>query len=179
MKILLIILFLTSSFSKSYAQFNYDSINWRQKILNEIKAEDQIIDHYLKEGKKVDSLFRHISINEAISYFEDSSYVIKYYSFIRIMELNDSTAFEYLKTYIKDSTEIVHQMSCMNSTEHFNMLIGEDYKRYMKYKYSYTSFTIKGRTYLSEKVNHKKRKKMMKEVDRLFSENGLKPIKVY
>ena len=179
MKILFVILFLTSSFFKSYAQFNYDSVNWKQKILNKIKTEDAINDYYLKEGKKADSLFRHIPINEAINYFEDSSYVIKYYSFIRIMELNDSTAFEYLKKYIKDSTEIAHHMSCMNSTEHFNMLIGEDYKRYMKYKYSFTSFTIKGRTYVSEKVNHKKRKKMMKEVDKLFSENGLKPIKVY
>gem|GEM_PF-3812683 len=106
-------------------------------------------------GKKADSLFRHISLAMAFSYFADSSYTVKYYLFYRIMELNDSIAFEYLKTHIKDSTEILHESLCMNSTEHFNKLIGMDYKTFIKYKYSGLSFSMKGHGYLSQKQTKK------------------------
>ena len=55
---------------------------------------------------KADSLFSSVTLQETINYFNDSSSVIKYYSFLRTISKSEVEAFKMLKKIIGDSTKV-------------------------------------------------------------------------
>src|SRR5215217_4347436 len=112
MRFILFLILLLFVVSGASAQTSYDNQHWRQTVLSEISTE-QIEDLYLgcsdclSESRiKADSLFKRISLDTALAYLQSQSYTVKYYSFLRVMVLDESLAFELLKRSILDSTNL-------------------------------------------------------------------------
>ena len=123
----------------------FDSTALRKaRLINEIKQSDRIESYCLGFAcnvselcLKVDSLFEISSFNEVITYFDDTSYVLKYYAFEKIASQNDSLAFKKLETSIVDSTSILTYFSCVMAGYNYNELLIKRYAGFLKFRYFY------------------------------------------
>ncbi len=172
------IMFLFVFGNKVSGQAFPDSESWRQQVLTEVSC-DEIEDLMLgcstcisKHRLKADSLFNRISLDTALVYLKSNSYTVKYYSFLRTLALDDSSAFIYLKKNISDSTKLDIRGACMSRTVSFNKLIAAEYKQFIYFKYKGQSFTIDGRTYIFEKSDRKTGKYKAQEFKKLTTPYG-------
>ena len=86
--------------------------------------------------RKADTLLGALPLANAIDYFHDSSHTLKYYSFLRILLLNDDTAFKLLASVITDSTLVFCRFDDYWNHEKFNHLLAFEYKMFIDAKYS-------------------------------------------
>lgn len=129
--------------------------------------------------EKVDSLYKSISEKEFVKFIDDSSYLLKFYAFIAILNKNDSLGFQIVKRYILDSTIISYHFSG-NSNEGeimFNHLLAKEYLRYICLKYhdgSNINFYYLNLPYYPSKVNKQVYKLKNNEFNNLILSSGLK-----
>ena len=116
----------------------------KARLINEIRQSDKIESYCLGFActvsalcLKVDSLFEISSFNEVITYFDDTSYVLKYYAFEKIASQKDSLAFEKLVSSIVDSTPLVAFFGCVMESQNFNELLIKRYAGFVKFRYFY------------------------------------------
>ncbi|MES2850000.1 MAG: hypothetical protein V4685_13155 [Bacteroidota bacterium] len=171
-----LLIFLSISFQAKSQGSSIDTLAWRQRIFNEIK-DYGYIDRYCysvsEERLKADSLFKKMPLNTVIAYADEKNHTIKYFAFLRLMELDDSLAFEYLKVNINDTTYVSGSSACMNWSGKFNETIANEYKAFIGYKYNGQSFIVDHRAYIFTERNHKLRKKKLKEFNKLINDNKL------
>ena len=86
--------------------------------------------------RKADTLFGKLPLSNAVGYFHDSSHTLKYYSFLRILLLNDDTAFKLLSSVITDSALVFCRFDDYWKHEKFNHLLAFEYKMFIDAKYS-------------------------------------------
>lgn len=174
----LILFFLFASVNAhSYAQ---TEITWQQDILNEVRAYNAA-DFYFsgcatcisKKRQRADSLFRTIPLDVAGAYMLDANYVVKYYAFLRVLELNDSIAFEYLENNITDTTLVGGWGACMSWSMHFNKLLAQEYNFFTTNKYQGISCARDNRAYIFKERNVKLAKKKRKELKKLLFSNNV------
>lgn len=131
---------------------------------------------------KVDSFFNLSEKTACINYFEDNSYVLKYYSFFRILYevQSDSIAWNKLELSIRDTTPV--DFDGAYYATHFNKLLVRDYYRYLQSRYYYggwgTTHGISHYFYMpvkkkALKANRDIFKKKKKELWALLSANGM------
>ena len=124
-----------------------------QNAINSItrneRLHNEISDHIVIESKgfgpwgletsllwrKADTLFGKLQLSKAINYFYDSSYTIKYYTFLRILLLDDDVALRLLTSIITDSTKIHWHFDDEMGSEKFNQLLAHEYKIFIQLKY--------------------------------------------
>lgn len=117
----------------------------RQRLYDEMKKYDYLESWCLGDAcnstselyKKADSLFMVSNLQNAVTYFNDTFYSIKYYSFLFILDHNDSLAFELLKQNIADKHTIDYQFADAFSNAKFIELIVYEYRGFIKAKYLY------------------------------------------
>lgn len=163
----------------SLGQSMVDTTEWRQRIFADIKDKDieyyylGSLAHISKTRQKADSLFKNAGIDITLKYINEKSYSVKYYAFIRLLELSDSLAFNYLTLNITDSTLVWKIGGCMSWANKFNELIASEYKTFVSYKYKGQSFSVDHRAYIFTERNRKLEKKKLKEFNKLIGDNKL------
>ena len=160
MKILILISVFFSLTVNSYTQKTLDSISLYNDIVHYSQVETRHIGCYGINStlfKKVDSLNKLLGNSSFINYYDDSSYILKYYSFLTLLPEDDDQAFKKLINSINDTTEIAFNFAGQNrGTTTFNTLIASEYLLFIKFKYYYgNGCTINGRSYQFEKKNRK------------------------
>lgn len=131
---------------------------------------------------KVDSFFKLSAPTACIGYFDDASYVLKYYSYFRILFVvqEDSIAWSKLKSSIRDNTHI--DIDELYGAAYFNEMLIIDYYKYLRCRYIYGGWgTVNGITYHFDrpekrkgfKANRKLFKKKKNELWALLAENGM------
>ena len=86
--------------------------------------------------RKADTLLGTLPLANAIAYFHDTSHTLKYYSYLRILLLNDDTAFNVLANVITDSTLVYCRFDDNWNHIKFNHLLALEYKMFIDAKYS-------------------------------------------
>lgn len=147
---LFLILFILLQFTISVIAQDDCILKQKQRQLyNEIKLFDQVESKYLGcygtksfIFKKVDSLRLSMPYEEFAMYFNDSSYSLKFYSFMAILANDDSLAFQLLKKFINDTTKIKYHFTVgfNYGIIPFNNLIAGEYSSLIKSKYLEGSF---------------------------------------
>jgi hypothetical protein len=130
---------------------------------------------------KVDSFFKLSTPTACIDYFDDDSYILKYYSFYRILFVvrNDSIAWDKLTTFIKDSTHVA--FDDWVGYVHFNKILAQHYYAFLYCKYRWYLGTYKGVVYQFDRPGNRKRlrankrifKRKKKELWTLLEANGM------
>lgn len=155
------------------------------KIASEIRQRKYLETKYIgcllevnKFYPKIDSFIELSTINDATKYFNDTSRILKYYSFISLLKNgSDSSAFEKLKISIRDTT-IVGFLYNRGDGEHFGFLLANFYRTYLKFKYYYGGGTIDGVSFLyrGKSVNKKlyriKTRELRKAMDKVWEEKN-------
>jgi hypothetical protein len=166
-KQILTALFITLFSSFSFGQTSNPN---RDNMLTEISKND-IADLYLgcltcisNNRFRADSFFNSLPLDTAILYSKHQSHTVKYYSFLRILVLNDSLAFEFLKENILDSSGITIVTSCIYTSTKFNQLIATDYKRYINCKVKGYVFINCNRAYMFDKSYKKEGKAKLRRL---------------
>lgn len=124
---------------------------------------------------KVDSLKTIVGLKSFIEYFNDSSANLKYYAFIEMLTLDDSLAFEKLKTISQSSDSISFNFPGQYRGEArlIELLTGE-YIVYIKCKYYYGGNGIfHGRECSSCEKNKRTWRKKKKILYKFLISNGL------
>jgi len=176
-RIILILLFLTVT--QCYSQVLDSNIIRKARLIEEIKQSDKVESYCLgfsctvsKLCLKVDSLFEMSSFNEIESYFDDTSYVLKYYAFEKIASQNDSLAFKKLEESIIDSTSLVAFFSCVISSYNYNELLIKRYIGFLKFKYFYGgNIVFNHKIYHYGKANKIRYRKKRRKLLHLLNEN--------
>ncbi len=141
MKLLLsIFIFLSPTLQ---AQNSWKLTPTKERLYKEIVSEFVIQDlgffededEEMRGWNKADSLFKDMPISIALKYCNDSSYSIKYYSFLKILGQNDSLAFIILSKYISDSTKINFQVEDIGGEVKFNEFLARAYETFIDSKY--------------------------------------------
>ncbi len=187
MKTLLIIGFLLLSFSKGYSQNLFDSSSVCNRLYNEIRNYNQIetknIGCYGNKSNiyfKVDSLKNFTTSEIFMNYFNDSSYILKYYSFLEILKKNDELALIKFNNIINDTTKLEFDFVGSNrGTINFNELIANEYLKFLKAKYFYGgSVTFQGKSFQFGKKNLKMWKLKSNNLYNLIAKNNLSKGKI-
>jgi hypothetical protein len=175
---IILILFSFLTYSNLFSQTIENIENENKKLINEIKEFPFIQSWCLGFScnsislvyRKTDSLFALSTPSEVISYFQDTSYVLKYYSFMYALENNDSIAYKLLEKSINDTTLVSTNFSCVYSSHKFNHLLIYEYRRFIEMKYKTGGRIYKGdlsRTYTQPKSKHKWKEKS-KQLNKLL-----------
>ncbi len=122
-----------------------------------------------------DSLFAISDLQQAVEFFNDSSYVLKYYAFLDVLYQNDSIAFELLKNGISDSTVLSYHFYDVGSGDQFIKLIAVEYLSLITAKYLYGGMAyVGGHGILSFPPKNKKLWKLKsRQYNLLLSENQI------
>ncbi len=83
----------------------------------------------------VDSFFKDMPLKIALKYYNDSSYAIRYHSFLKILGQNDTLAFKLLPRYISDTTIVTVQHDDTAGDYPFNQFIAREYEWFISGKY--------------------------------------------
>jgi len=131
--------------------------------------------------KKADSLFKDLSLHAVLRYFDSSSRTIKYYAFLRMLDLNDNYAYRALKRTISDSTKMWWAFDDTMGQDNFNQLLANEYKMFIDMKYRTAGTVIlPGRYYFGKTTYHfsennkKQWRNKLNEFTRLMKENGIR-----
>ncbi len=122
-------------------QTTFEAINTKARLATELKEAKEFewpnpyCDSCTKIRNKADSLFKNSTLEECLFYFVGTRYVLKTYSFLKILELNDSIAFKKFSESIKDTTPVFLLTYDAGGTIPFNRLIGAYYKEFICAKY--------------------------------------------
>ena len=140
---ILIVLTIQFIVTITNGQISFDTVKMKERFVNELKKvkehewSNPFCDSCTKIKKKADSLFEISTLQECLQYFEDSAYVLKVYSFLKILELDDSIAFIKLSESIKDSTPVFLRTYDAGWAIKFNKFISTYYKDFISKKYQY------------------------------------------
>ncbi len=123
--------------------------------------------------KKVDSLRQLVGQKSFENYFNTSSPILKYYSFLTILNADDIVAFEKLKSIIRDSSKIYYEFAGQNrGVADFNSLLAFKYLEFIKAKYYYGGrLTIGAESHSFPKKNIRTWKAKKSEFFNLMKEN--------
>ncbi|MEO8406584.1 MAG: hypothetical protein ABI480_18375 [Chitinophagaceae bacterium] len=179
MKIHILISAIFSFIVSSSPQSNQEA----QRLMAEIKKCDYIESYclgfacnsYSELYKKADSLFALSTLNGAVNYFNDTSYSLKYYSFLYILDHNDSLAFQLLTQNISDKRAIDYTFADMSGNTKFSHLIINEYRNFIKMKYLYGGHATLGghRSLNFPTANKSVYKKRSRELDQLLANNNI------
>ncbi|MBL7749525.1 MAG: hypothetical protein JNM19_18955 [Chitinophagaceae bacterium] len=100
-----------------------------------------------KPRKKADSLFATLPLDQVLLLTDHPSYTIRYYSFLRLLRLNDTMAFDFLEKNINDSVMVDVKEACMYSSYPFNKMILDHTAFYANSKCKGVSCTTGGQAY--------------------------------
>lgn len=155
----------------------------KQRLLTEIMKCDYIESYCLGDAcnsysvlyKKADSLFALSTVDDALTYFSDTSYSLKYYSFLYLLDLNDTIAFELLKHNISDTRTIDYTFADMSSNTKIIYLLVDEYRDFIKAKYFFGGrAVVRGHRFLSfPPANRSTYKKRSRELDHLLKTNNI------
>lgn len=171
MKYTVIILLFSLLRLNSIAQ-NADGANpVKDRLYNEITSYHQVEFRHIgcwgypsKFYPKVDSFFKMSEPTACIDYFNDPSYILKYYSFARILFVvrNDSIAWNKLTAYINDSTQV--DFEGWSGYSKFNEVMVRHYRAYLTYKYTWYGGTYNALSFMFDKPASKKMRKANKRI---------------
>ncbi|MES2849034.1 MAG: hypothetical protein V4685_08260 [Bacteroidota bacterium] len=86
--------------------------------------------------KRAHDLFRHMPLKSVSNWFDTSKHVLKYYAFLKLLDLNDSLAFVKLEQIGNDSVKVNFSFDDDNwGDEKFNQLLLSMYKQFAQAKY--------------------------------------------
>ena len=185
--ILISAFFILNTNAFSQKDWSLTSLNYRiYKELskyNVVESQRLGFQGYEKSERwaKADSFFYGMDTKLLLIYSKDSSHSIKYYSFLKLLPLNDKLALGILKQNIFDSTLINFYFDDEMGEEHFNQLLASEYKIFIQLKYcTGGKVTVADRHYLGgliyffPKTTDKIWKKKYEEYHQLISSYGLK-----
>jgi hypothetical protein len=84
---------------------------------------------------KADSLFNKLPLNKVIACFQDSSPVLKFYAFLKILDLNDDLAFIGLKKMIHDTVRVNWSLTDAAGNDKLTSLLLDEYWAFIDMKY--------------------------------------------
>lgn len=84
---------------------------------------------------EVDSFFKGMPLKIALRYYDDTSYSMRYHSFLKILGQNDTLAFSLLSRYISDTTIVTVQFDDIGGEYPFNQFLASAYERFIVAKY--------------------------------------------
>ncbi len=156
-----------------YSLQSFSQLQSKQNIINEIGSHySELGSHYSElgsfsnENKKqkqiADSFFNKQSISDCLQLNNHYSYTIKYYSFMRILQLNKDQAYNVLLQHITDSTKIIPNWVCMIDEYKFNVLIASNYSNYITLSNKNKQFCTGGFCFNNETKMYKKEYKKLK-----------------
>jgi hypothetical protein len=133
--------------------------------------------------RKADTLLGMLSLQKVLYYFSDSSYTLKYYSFLRVLLLNDEIAYKLLTSKISDSTHVLWHFDDEMGSERINQLLATEYKIFIQLKYHNGGKIIESNshyfgsgTYYFPKFNKKIWSKKYSRFSKMVSQYGVKPM---
>jgi len=92
--------------------------------------------------KKADSLMSSSTITQLVKYTRDESPLLKYYSFIQLLKIDDNKAFQNLHQFIGDTTKVLCHFDDYVTSMPFNELIFSDYEDNIHSKYYFKSIKV-------------------------------------
>jgi len=167
--------------NKAYSQ--NDMLPEKKRLIAEIGQYDFIESYCLGLGcnsisalyKKADSLLLHSSEEEMIAYFNGVSYSLKYYSFLHILENNDSLAFQLLRLNIRDEKRMDYTFGDVSSNTKFIHLLAGEYRNFIQLKYlSGGRVLVRGHRLVNFPSKDKKKyRRKIEELNRLLQANNV------
>jgi hypothetical protein len=133
--------------------------------------------------RKADTLLGKLSLHKTLDYFHDSSHTLRYYSFLRLLLLDDEIAYKVLINNITDSTKVQWHFDDEMGSERFNQLLATEYKIFIQLKYHNGGKIIEGDshyfgsgTYYFPKANEKLWSKKYNIFSKSVVQYGVKPM---
>lgn len=138
--LILILIGFNSAICQTSGEWTESQLKLYREIKGYTRIETRTIGCYGSPSKifnKVEAFKNSISEKEFVKFTGDSSYIIRYYSFLTLLKINDSIYFQMLINNINDSTKIIYEFAGQNrGTANFNQLISQEYSWFIKSKYS-------------------------------------------
>ncbi len=126
---------------------------------------------------KTDSLVRICGPKVFVQYFNDPSYVLKYYAFMNMLYRlnNDSLVFQSFSSKIKDTTIVFCNVAGLFSgTAPFNALLAMEYRHYLKARYYYGGTgTCRSYAFFFPKPDKHLYHKKLKVLETMLKENSI------
>ena len=181
MKHLILIIFFSTLTGLVYSQtINVDQ---KHRLILEIKKCNYIESYCLGYAcnshsvlyKKADSLLVLTTVADILDYFNDTSYSLKYYSFLYLLEIDDTIAFELIKRNISDTKTIDYTFADLSSNAKFINLIISEYLDFVKTKYRFGGqIIIRGHRSVSfPPANKSVYREKIKQLNQLLKTNNI------
>lgn len=84
---------------------------------------------------KADSLFSKLPLNKVIVCFHDSSPVLKFYAFLKLLDLNDELGFSLLKKMVHDTSRVNWSLTDATGNDKLISLLLHEYWAFIDMKY--------------------------------------------
>jgi hypothetical protein len=161
MKSLIIFIILINVFIETCAQYKSNYTNQELKRYHLIKDSLHVESEFLglygsiksKFWQTADSFFTNLPIAKVLSCFKDSSNTLKYYAFLKLLDLDDRRAFEILKENIRDTAMLAWHFDDEMGTTNLNKMLAREYKIFIRLKYySGGKVDLGGRYYFGSKI---------------------------
>jgi hypothetical protein len=144
--------FIIVSSLRLYSQGGANTSALKQRLIAELMPHDEFESWCQGDAcqsiselhRKTDTLLAVSTITEAAGYFRDTSYSLKIYSFLHIVERDDQLAFALLQESINDSILVDYIGGCVSTSIKFNELLVFEYRSTIKMKYYYGGPGTKG-----------------------------------
>ncbi len=183
MKSYLILAFFLFTTLAIFAQTESDTSFYRERLKKELVKYNKVetwcqgysCNSISKVYRTADSLFGYCNLSDALTYLNDSSYPLKYYSFLYILGQNDSLGFEILMKYASDTHYVNASLSDLIGQWKFNSLLVKSYKHFIEWKY-----LVGGKVLVFEHVKYsfppkdtKAGKKKLRQLNKLTERYGI------
>lgn len=194
MKIFILLFFLIAFNISSHAQL-IDSLPVNKKALyGSLKKYDFVESEYKGfQGmdksvvwQTADSFYDKLPKKELMLCFDDSSYVLKYYAYLKLLPMDDCLAFTELKKMINDSTKILFWFNNSGGEQNFNQLLAKEYEKFIQLKYQRGGIVelpdqhyLENTTYRFSKAKKKYWKFKKEDFEKLMTTDGLSYEKIY
>jgi hypothetical protein len=158
------ILFLLLVLENGQAHSLSDTTKTVKRLYHEVKEYHSVESKYIgchgSESAlylKVDSLVNLLGQDSFIQYFEDASYVLKFYAYQEILVKSDSLAFVKLVDNINDTTFVQFGYRAQyDESMKFNEILAVEYAYFLRLKYYEGGFVvIDGHVHRFGKKNHR------------------------
>jgi len=138
----ILLLFLFANLTV-FGQGPIDTVINRERLKKELVKYDKVETWCLGYScnsisnvyRTADSLFSYCDLSTAMIYLNDTSYPLRFYSFLFILGQNDSLGFEILKENISDTQNVFSILSDVLGYQKFNYLLAKSYKHFIDWKY--------------------------------------------
>lgn len=111
----------------------YQEISRCNYVETQFKGFDGISESNL--WKKAFSFFEDLPVRDILFCLSDSSHVLRYYAFLKLLDINNRVAFEKIKDMVSDTSMILYWFNDFGGEERFNRLLLREYRFYIELRY--------------------------------------------